>query len=578
LILFLVVLTLFSLLVITYFPLFQIDSHSYLEDRFIYARAILDKGLKNNDSTQIAEGYYLLGKREMDKANFAESYKMFYHALKINDARKDNFNAGKVYLRLSNLERKSGNIKKAVAYIRDAISSFKKLPDNPKVPTQGAKEKEQRLASAYKEMGNIYFDHNYLQNNTNLDSALYYFLKAESHFIKYNKNSELYYLRQKIGEVYILKKDKRSIDYLENALLDMEKVDSVVFRLHIAKAKAWRTLGNSSKAKEMIEEAETLVEKGFSLPIDALIEYHNVYASYYIDQGDLKNAMNHKDKVIAYFGIMSSADREGNMSLWRTQLQTHKKDLELNLQQEKISSKQKLISQQQLFIGILGLFFILLLSLMYYLNKSLKKQKILTLKNEILIQEQSHRVKNNLQVISSLLSLQADYLKDNILYNAFIESQTRINSMLILHRKLYENDNVELINITDFLLDIGTSVAHTFGVNNLTIREKINQQYLNTDLALSLGLIFNELIINSFKYVFVKEEPLIEIRLKEAENNTLTLSYKDFGKKDLSKIVNKKNKETFGLSLIEMILFQIDGSLNYKYEGGSCFIITFKNI
>lgn len=568
---------LITLLAITYFPLFQIDSHSYHEDRFIYARAILDKGLKNNDSSQVAEGYYLLGKREMDKANFAESYKMFYHALKINDARKDNFNAGKVYLRLSNLERKSGNIKKAVTYIRDAISSFKKLPDNPKVPTQGAKEKEQRLASAYKEMGNIYFDYNYLQNNTNLDSALHYYLKAESLFIKKNKQKELNSTRKKVGEIYTLKEDRRSIDYLERALRGMEKTDSVVFRLHIAKAKAWRMLGNSSKAKEMIEEAETLVEKGFSLPIDALIEYHNVYAGYYIDQGDLKNAMNHKDKVIAYFGLMSSADREGNMSLWRTQLETHKKDIELDLQQEKINSKQKLISQQQLFIGTLGIFFLILLALVYYLIKVLKKQKILTLKNEALVQEQSHRVKNNLQVISSLLNLQADHLKDHNLYNAFIESQSRINSMLILHRKLYENENIELINIKDFLLDIGTSVAHTFGINNLTVRERINQQYLNTDLALSLGLIFNELATNSFKYVFSISEPLIEIKLEEGENNISTLIYKDFGRKDLSEIVNNKNKETFGLNLIEMILLQIDGDLNYKYENGSCFVITFRN-
>ncbi|MCD8539192.1 MAG: hypothetical protein LRY55_05090, partial [Leadbetterella sp.] len=84
--------------------------------------------------------------------------KLLYHALKISDARKDYFNTGKIYLRLSTMERKSGNTDKSLDYVQDAISAFLKIPDNPEKPTPAAKEKQERLASAYNEGGNIYFD------------------------------------------------------------------------------------------------------------------------------------------------------------------------------------------------------------------------------------------------------------------------------------------------------------------------------------------------------------------------------------------------------------------------------------
>lgn len=566
----------FILVITICFGLFKADAQNSLEERVAYARGVLGQGLKTNDSGQIAEGYYLLGKREMDQANFAEAYKLLYHALKINDARKDYFNTGKVYLRLSTVERKSGNVDKSLDYVRHAISAFLKIPDNL---TPAAKEKQERLASAYEQSGNIYFDPIYLSHkDANLDSALHYYQKAEALYSKENKEVKLGQIQQKIGRIYILKKDKRSIDYLESALLNMEKADSAIFRIQVAKAKAWRILGNLSNAQKAINEAETIIKKGTSVSPDALMEYHTVYADYYTQLEDFKNALAHKEKVLAYFGMMSNADGEGNMSLWRIQLETHKKDLELELQQEKINNKQKRIVQQQLFIGILALFFVLLLVLIYYLNKSYQKQKSLTLKNEVLIQEQNHRVKNNLQVISSLLDLQADHLKDKSLYEAFAESQTRINSMLILHRQLYKNGNVELINISDFLTDIGNSVAQTFGKNHLAIRQNMSLEYLKTDISTSIGLIFNELVINSFKYAFSHRKPSIEIHLKQENNNILTMTYKDFGKKDLSEIIKRKNKETFGLSLIEMILFQIDGNLNYSYEEGSVFTIQFKNI
>jgi two-component sensor histidine kinase len=557
--------------IIFFFILSRGYAHSYHDERMTYARSVLDKGFKENDSATIAEGYYLLGKREVDKINFAEAYNYFFRALKINEAVRDYYNVGRIYLRLSNLERRSQNYEKSLDYVKDGIRAFSKT-----TRTEG-------LASGYIEAGQVFYGFAYQYSSVSphpayLDSALSYFHKAEKLFLEANKTKELAKISYQLGQIYTSKKDKKALFYFESALKTNESLqkDSTFFRIQVEIAGAWIALNNPARAKAALTEIEKMTD-GF-VPPDALEKYHLAYANYFKATNDWQNAMAHMENAMEFRRRRIESNRKDDLNLLRVQLETHQKDTELRVQQERINSKQKLISQQNIYMSVLLLFFILLVLLSYFLYKNYKKQKKLTERNELLIHEQNHRVKNNLQVISSMLNLQSGYIKDMAVQEALSESRTRINSMLLLHKQLYENGNVEFINIRELLTDLSSSIAQSFGVYTLRLNQKMEVENLKTDVATAIGLIFNELITNSFKYAFTDSSSTIEIRSKQEKNGIVTMEYHDFGQKDLTPIIENPKKSTFGLNLIEMILFQIDGKLTYCFQNGSVFTIQFKNI
>jgi light-regulated signal transduction histidine kinase (bacteriophytochrome) len=127
---------------------------------------------------------------------------------------------------------------------------------------------------------------------------------------------------------------------------------------------------------------------------------------------------------------------------------------------------------------------------------------------EVLLQEVHHRVKNNLQVISSLLDLQSQNLKDQKTLEIFRESYNRVKSMALLHDKLYQSQSLEEIDFSEYVTTLTSYLLMSYGVNLDLIKVNINieQVFLSIDTALTCGLIINELISNSLKYAFPKEK------------------------------------------------------------------------
>lgn len=509
----------------------------------------------------------------MENIDNGEAYRYFLEALHINEALEDHYNSGKVYLRLSHLERNSMNFEKCLIYTRQAIQAFAKQP------------KRKGLAMGYMEAGIVFYDlvfeYPLSVDPAYPDSALSYFHKAEKIFLMEDKTMEIARISYMQGKLYTLRRDPRAISYLYRSLNAWKQVgkDSAIFGNELSVAEAWLMLNKYEKFKEAIGVPEKRVKQGDFVTPHNLTRYHKIYADYYKSLGDWENALVHTEKGMAYREKVNESNRLDNVNLWRVKLEMHQKDAELQLRQERINSKQKRIEQQHIYMSVLSLFFILLIILSFSLYKNFRKQKKLSLKNEILIHEQNHRVKNNLQVISSLLNLQADYIGDVAVQKALTESQTRINSMLLLHKQLYENDNIENINMRELLMDLSSSIAHSFGVYTLQLNLSMEAEYLKTDVATAVGLIFNELITNSFKHVFTEAAPpRIEVIATPGKNDMITMKYLDFGDKDLTQIIAHPNKKTFGLNLVEMILIQINGKMGYSFQNGSVFTIQFKNI
>jgi two-component sensor histidine kinase len=202
------------------------------------------------------------------------------------------------------------------------------------------------------------------------------------------------------------------------------------------------------------------------------------------------------------------------------------------------------------------------------------------MEKEVLLREIHHRVKNNLQIISSLLNLQADTIDNQPAKEKFIESIGRIKSMAIIHELLYRSKNLSTIKIKEYLEELVTYISQTYQIkNNIDVRLDVNveDKYIDINKAIPCGIIVNELLSNAYKYAFDKNKKgriIIELSntSRGARKNVLKFSDNGIG---LSKTINPKNPSTLGLQLINSLVQQLDGEIRISAKQGTTFLITF---
>jgi len=200
---------------------------------------------------------------------------------------------------------------------------------------------------------------------------------------------------------------------------------------------------------------------------------------------------------------------------------------------------------------------------------------------EVLLKEIHHRVKNNMQVVSSLLQLQAQYIEDERTLALFEESQTRIHSMALIHEQLYHSENLDRIDLPPYVENLVANLYQSFGGGNNSIQFNVNVDpiSLNIETAIPCGLIINELVSNSLKYAFT-ESLAGEIKINFYHDTTsqqFHLSIQDNGR-GFPPGFNVENTETLGLRLVRMLTNQLDGTLVIDSECGTCYDISFAEL
>jgi two-component sensor histidine kinase len=194
---------------------------------------------------------------------------------------------------------------------------------------------------------------------------------------------------------------------------------------------------------------------------------------------------------------------------------------------------------------------------------------------EIRKKEIHHRIKNNLQVISSLLDLEADKFTDESVIEAFKESQNRVISMALVHEELYRSQDMESIDFSDYLMKLVNELSYSYIIEKESIKIKTNVEtvFLDMDTAIPLGMIVNELISNSFKHAFSpgeKGEIYVNLSL---DNGKLILAVGDNGT-GFPEHVNFRETDSLGLQLVTTLISQIGGILELERDGGTSFRIT----
>ncbi len=196
--------------------------------------------------------------------------------------------------------------------------------------------------------------------------------------------------------------------------------------------------------------------------------------------------------------------------------------------------------------------------------------------NELLLKEIHHRVKNNLEVVSSLLALQSDKITDPNVQEAMRASQNRVQSMGIIHQKLYQSKQLAAIEMRDYFMNLSESILDSFdAASRIRVDCSMPELVLDIDTAISVGLITNELLTNSLKYAFVgKETGTVSISLTRPDSGSFLLQVADDG---IGKILGVVAKGTgFGTQLVDLLARQLDGILTYENQNGTLVKLHFK--
>ncbi|MEG4577901.1 PAS domain S-box protein [Microcoleus sp. N3A4] len=199
---------------------------------------------------------------------------------------------------------------------------------------------------------------------------------------------------------------------------------------------------------------------------------------------------------------------------------------------------------------------------------------------EVLLKEIHHRVKNNMQVISSLLQLQAQYIEDESTLALFEESQTRIHSMALIHEQLYQSEHLDRIDLPPYVENLVANLYQSFGCGNTAIQFnlKVDPIYLNIETAIPCGLIINELVSNSLKYAFTKNlAGLITIKFSEINSQQFQLIIQDNGS-GFPADFDVEKTETLGLRLVRMLAYQLEGTIAIDSQCGICYNLNFKQL
>ena len=206
----------------------------------------------------------------------------------------------------------------------------------------------------------------------------------------------------------------------------------------------------------------------------------------------------------------------------------------------------------------------------------LKEKEELLEEKEWMIKEIHHRVKNNLQIITSLLHSQGVYLKDEAALSAIRESQNRVHVMALIHQKLYQSDRLSTIPMAEYIDEIVDYLLVTFDRQN-AVSKKITVMPIHLDiiLAVPIGLILNEVVTNSLKYAFpAGQKGTISVELVEVTNQTYLLKLSDNGV-GFPPDLNPNRSRTLGMSLIRGLSKQLGGKLQINQDSGVAISLIF---
>lgn len=470
---------------------------------------------------------------------------------------------------------------------------------------------QKAVAMAYSDMSNLFW------KQGKFDDALAFGLKSIELFEKRGLNDLDYdFTLHLVGQFYVdLEEPEKALDYFQRSVLLGERYGfyNNLSDSFIALVNLQSTLGDFADAKksglealryaELLENEFMIMRSYLALGKSSNISGEHLEAVGYLESGLANIKPNFGDKFYlslvydelskAQEGIgdfqkslvasrksdqlrrdVFTAETEEKIALLKTEMEVAQKENTIKLQQAELT-KNRLLQAFYLTLAIVAVVFLFLLYRVFLRKK--KYSLLLEKRNqekEYLLKEIHHRVKNNLETISSLLSLQIASIDSQEFRQMMEETYTRVQSMGMIHLSLYKEGNLKQVEMKKFFKELGSFILDTFDAEDrISFEIDMDSIELDVDLAIPIGLIVNELISNSLKYAFPKKSVgEISVSLKERDG-CLFLKVSDDG---IGMEMDSPSKGTgFGKELINLLTRQLDGKMNFYNESGTSFSFEF---
>ncbi len=408
-----------------------------------------------------------------------------------------------------------------------------------------------------------------------MDSSAHYFKQASQLYMQCRDTIRAVNALAKVGNV--LEEQGRYMEantYYQLLYQEAMRRPDEFFRMtaNIYLAGNYLYLEKPQDVLRYVREVQRLAQKNDSkYEYSVALEYE---AGAYHLMGQHEKAYLAQKRYSSYYkDTLVNAERTEQIETLKTQYETTQKENQIVIQAQELKQQRTILwaVASSLFLVLLGG------ALLYRLTLQLRKRNA---EKEFLIKEIHHRVKNNLQIISSLLSLQSKQIKDEIALDAVREGKSRVEAMGLIHQKLYMGDNVAVVNMKEYIHELADTLLDAFGLDadeRIRIHHKVEDFTLDVDHAIPLGLIINELVTNSLKYAFPQgRSGVIDIALFKDEKGGLNLSISDDGV-GLGEQGTAAKGTGFGTNLVQMLSKKLKGNVQVQRpEKGYATVIHFE--
>jgi two-component system, sensor histidine kinase PdtaS len=540
-----------------------------------YAFELLDEANKLADSILIGRANLEISYSYNSMGNYTNALDFAIQAARKFENQNNFDELAMAYNAISSIYQYLKNYKLAIQYLNKAINIHSLASDGI------------LLSDDLLNIGEIYR----LMNR--YDSALYYFQNALSLYQKNQKIIGIAYAKCNIGlSLFQSHVDTTGLTLINESLVLLDSLGEFypICFLYIEMGKKQLIENNYTKAKNYALLAYKIALKNsFN---DQLIDALSLLSDLAQRENDYFGAFRYY-KECQYFKDSLFNDKVASqMAEKRTEYEVSRKETEIVFL-KKITQAQRIAS---VFLVISLIFIVAFAIFLWHTSRNRKiTNKLLAEQNheldqknhiifmaleekEVLMREIHHRVKNNLQIISSLINLQSIRIDDPGVKEIFDEMQRRIMAISSIHQKLYQSDSVTFINMQDYIGEIIESIHSAFGNNQIIICYEISIQNvnMNIDYAVSLGLIVNELATNSYKYAFKPEvNNHLIVKLIQVETDYYQLTLHDNGP-GIPEGMKIEQCQSLGLRMVMLLTRQIKGTFKYLYNQGAEFSITFQ--
>lgn len=497
-----------------------------------------------------------------DEGNYDSSLFYLVKALGSAEATKDSTLISQAHSNIGFVFKMQKKFAKALEYTLHSLRIYEKINDNL------------GIYHALGRVGDIYSDMN------DSTSALNYYRKAIALSDKVGKHISPGMVYFHIGAVYRKASDyDKALHYYFVALQHMDEGTHISL-VTVANSAIGAIYLKKGEPKKAIKYFNAGLDAGMKLKLKPeLAEIHSGLAEAYFMSRDFKKAYEHKAQYHLYQDSVYNMEKEKAITEIEEKYKAEKKEQQIIALKQSNQIKDLELSRNKVLLATIVITTILIsLSTFVFFRLYRIKRKAAAIlektnhEKETLLKEIHHRVKNNLQLVISLLEWQADDNTNADVLKMIHEGRSRVESMALIHELLYQNDDLGSINFRDYTRRLCSHIQNCYKPTSIVITQNVTNVAMDIKYAIPLALIINELVTNSFKYAFPDHKVgEINVTLSELERDTYQLVVRDNGKGLDSHGLN----DSLGLQLVHTLVKQLKGTLTIENNPGASFSIFF---